>query len=262
MTWGHRPVRQVGRFVAVAVIGLTGTLGGTLAGTLDGLTATAVVAAAPAQLPATPTTDPATAPTEPQPEPTQPAPTPTAAPSPEPTVAPIDDGGDDGIDWQPIAIAVVLGVVLIAVIAALVGRGNRTRRTSTHRTAAWATVAAGPPSVQVQLLTTAQWIHDQLTLELLAAAPTAATARWYAERPRLDDVVIGAQQQWAAGHGDNWQRLAQTLSALAAAIDTNLRTRSQTPVDARLVEESAAVVHRQRAVLQQLVTVMWPLAQR
>lgn len=190
-------------------------------------------------------------------ETTPPAPEPTTPPpdAPAPTVAPGEDAGDDGVDWVPIAL-IALGVLaLILILGMVLGRG------STRRTAAPARRSPAP-SQQANLLSTAQWIHDQLTLELAAADPASAAQRWAHERSRLDDVAIGAQQQWQQGGGEAWQTLAQTMSSLGAAVDTNVTLRAQTPPDPTLIAESTQVVNRHRAALHQLITAMWPSVRR
>ena len=111
-------------------------------------------------------------------------------------------------------------------------------------------------SPQASLLSTSQWITDQLTLELMAAPPAAAQQRWTVERSRLDNVAIGAQQQYLEVQDPNWQPLAQTMSALAAAIDTNLALRAQEPANAQLISESTDVINRHRATLQQLIAAL------
>ncbi len=189
-------------------------------------------------------------------ETTPPAPEPPTAPAPEapaPTTPAGEDTGDDGTDWLPIVLIAVGVVALLVILGMVLGRGSR-KPAPTPR--------SGQPSVQSNLLSTSQWIHDQLTLELAAADPNSAKQRWASERSRLDNVAIGAQQQWSEGHGDAWRTLSQTMSALASAVDTNINLRSQTPPDAALIAESVEVVNRQRAALQQLITAMWPTIRR
>ena len=55
-------------------------------------------------------------------------------------------------------------------------------------------------------------------------------------------------------------RTVRTMAALASALDTNLRLRAQVPPDPALIQESTAVVTRQRAILSQLVAALWPTA--
>jgi hypothetical protein len=52
------------------------------------------------------------------------------------------------------------------------------------------------------------------------------------------------------------------VSLLATSLDTNISLRNQVPSDPRLIDESTEVVERHRRTLQQLVTAMWPLADR
>jgi hypothetical protein len=186
---------------------------------------------------------------------TPPAPEPTPAPpeAPAPTTAPGEDSSDDSTDWLPIVLIIVGVVALLVILGMVLGRGSKKPAPAP---------GAGQASPQSNLLSTSQWIHDQLTLELAAADPASAKQRWASERGRLDNVAIGAQQQWSEGHGDAWHTLSQTMSALATAVDTNINLRSQTPPDATLISESTDVVNRQRAALQQLITAMWPTIRR
>lgn len=200
------------------------------------------------------------------PEPTDAAPGTTAAPAPPVTtpVDPDDDGSDT--DWALIIVAIVAGVaVIIALIAAFSASSRRRRPPPPPRQASGSAPHQQPQqqqSTQVALLSTAQWVHDQLSLELMAADPRQALARWAVERSRLDNVAIGAQQQYAAGQGDPWQSLSQMMTLLASSLDTNLNVRAQDQPDARLIAESTEVVTRHRATLQQLLAAMWPLTRR
>lgn len=185
------------------------------------------------------------------PEPVDPVPVDPAPVASPPTVEPSTDADAstaDGRDWLPIVL-IIGGIILaIVLVGGLFGRSKR----------------KAPPveSPQTDLLTTSQWIHDQLTLELQVAAPAAALQRWALERRRLDDVAIGAQQQFAHGNDPNWQALGQTMSALASALDTNLQLRAQDPPNAQLINESVAVVNRHRGGLAQLIATLWPTVDR
>lgn len=193
--------------------------------------------------------------TAPPDEPTEPAPVEPVATTPIEIVGPPVE--DDGTDWMPIILIGFGIVLLIAVIAALASRSSR-------KPASPASPGHQQPAstAQINLLTTAQWIHDQLSLELLGAEPVAAQQRWLTERSRVDDVVIGCQQQFASHHGSGWQQLGQQLATLAAAIDTNVHLRVQPGADASLVSESNAVVNRQRATLLQMLTALWSATPR
>jgi len=182
------------------------------------------------------------------PEPDQPAPGPAETAAPSPT-----DPVDDDSSLAPI----LLGIGLLVLAAVIVGAVVSRRSAPDER---GATSPSPAPSPQTALLTNAQWIHDHLTLELLAVPPADALQRWTNERRRLDDVAIGAQQQFANGGGDAWASLSQTMTALANALDTNLRLRAQVPPDQALIQESTAVVNRQRVILIQLVAALWPTA--
>lgn len=198
--------------------------------------------------PLTPIPSPAPDPAPEQPAPEPPAPSAPEAPAPGVPEQPAPHSEDD-TDWLPILL-IVGGILLaIVVIAAVAGRKKKSGGTA-------------PPSPQSNLLSTSQWVHDQLSLELMAAPPAAGLQRWSTERSRLDDVAVGAQQLSAEGQDANWQLLGQTMSALASAIETNLQLRAQHPPNAQLINESTDVVNRQRASLQQLITVLRPTVER
>ena len=193
------------------------------------------------------------------PAPTDPPPA-TEAPAGPATTAPATPEPDDGssTDWLPIVLIIGGIVALLVVLVALLGRNKQPAPAPAAHTPRPPTA----PSPQANLLSTAQWIHDQLTLELMAAAPATAVQRWATERSRLDNVAIGAQQEFAAGNDPNWQPLGQTMSSLAVAIDTNLTLRGQQPPNAQLIGESNDVVNRNRATLQQLIYLLRPTITR
>ncbi len=191
-------------------------------------------------------------------EPEAPAPTtPIAEPiAPTPTT-PESETSDGGNDWL-LPVLVIGGLLLIAV--AIGGALSRSKQPKQPAPAAQPTPQQrhAEPSAQASLLSTTQWIADQLTLELLAAPPAAALQRWGLERSRLDNVAIGAQQQYLDAQDPNWQPLSQTMSTLAAAIDTSLTLRAQDPPNAQLISDSIDVVSGHRARLHQLVAVLLP----
>jgi hypothetical protein len=239
---------------AVAAIVLSAGAGGVLAADLPQTATTLAGAAAP-----TPTTGPGgtDAPAGTEPAVTQPAPA-EQAPDPAPPAEPAPITPDDNDLLQGILVPVGLllaAAAVIAVIAALVRSRKPTPQSGTRRSPA-------TPSPQASLLSTAQWINDQLSLELMAASPEAATQRWSIERSRLDNVAIGAQQQFLQTGGADWQLLGQAMSALAIALDTNVRLRTQRPPNADLIGESNTVVNRQRAELRELIMTMHPTIQR
>jgi hypothetical protein len=192
----------------------------------------------------------ATAP--PETEPPAEAPAEPAATAPPATEAPGEPAEDDGSDipWGTILLIGALVITLLVIVSALSARkSSRDRQAATPRRA---------DPARSSLLSTSQWVHDQLTLELMAASPASARQRWATERSRLDNVAIGAQQQWTEGHGEAWQRLGQTTSALAGALETNISLREQPDPNPQLVQQSVEVVNRNRAVLQQLISALWP----
>mgnify|MGYP001812308966 CR=1 FL=1 len=184
------------------------------------------------------------------PQPEQPEPE-----QPEPEAPPTEPADEDSS-----LVPILLGIGLLVLAAVVVGAVVSRRSSAPDERSAASPAPAPAPSPQMVLLTNAQWIHDHLTLELLAVPPADALQRWTTERRRLDDVAIGAEQQFVNGGGDAWSSLNPTMTALANALDTNLRLRAQVPPDPAVIQESTAVVNRQRAVLIQLVAALWPTA--
>ena len=256
--------RRTGRLrtISAAVIitavlvacGSDGPAANLTSGTLDPSAVDEGAAPAPTEAPTEPE---APAPTEAPAEPETPAAT---EPSPEPTAptAPDTETSDGGNDWL-LPVLVIGGLLLIAVV---IGGALSRSKQSTQATPAAPGPSSAAPSPQASLLSTSQWITDQLTLELMAAPPAAALQRWATERSRLDNVAIGAQQQYLDAQDPNWQPLAQTMSALAAAIDTSLALRAQEPPNAQLISESIDVVNGHRARLHQLLAVLHPTIDR
>jgi hypothetical protein len=238
--------RRTVRLPAIAAIALVAALlgacgsDGPAADLRPGTTADGGAAPAPTDAPAAPEAPAATdAPVAPE------APVATEAPT-TPDANPTTPDAEDSTDL--VVVFLIVGGLLLAavVIAGLVSRSKKSPS------------AAGSASASTQssLLSTSQWITDQLTLELMAAPPAAAQQRWTIERSRLDSVSIGAQQQYIEAKDANWQPLAQTMSALAAAIDTNLALRAQDPPNAQLINESTEVVNRHRSSIQQLIAAL------
>ena len=224
-------------------------------GTLDSGAVDEGAAPAPTEAPTEPE---APAPAEPEaPAATEPAP---IAPSPEPTAptAPDSETSDGGNDWL-LPVLVIGGLLLIAVV---IGGALSRSKQSTRATPAAPGPSSAAPSPQASLLSTSQWITDQLTLELMAAPPAAALQRWATERSRLDNVAIGAQQQYLDAQDPNWQPLSQTMSQLTAAIDTSLALRAQEPPNPQLISDSIDVVNGHRARLHQLVAALLPTVDR
>lgn len=224
-------------------------------GTMSSLTGGATVQAAATPVlsqPETVTTEAAPAeptPTNPPAEPVDTAAPGETTPDRDITIIAAPDDDNDDTNWLWIALLIGLGIAILALIAYLIGSR---KPAPAHRTAPAAAVA----SPALDLLNTSQWIHDQFSLQLLAATPPTALARWSAERSRLDGVAIGAHQLYLEGGGDMWQRLEQIMSLLATSIDTNVQLRAQDPPSVQLIAESANVVNGHRATLQQAINVL------
>jgi hypothetical protein len=178
------------------------------------------------------------------------------------TVTP-DGGGDDDIPWPLIIAGGAVVIAVIALIAALSRRGSSSGGT--------ATVQPTPSAASHQhhvaqdrgyALGSAQWVHDNFTVELLAASPEAAARRWNSDRARLDDATIRAQRFSAdPQHGVAWQSLAQSLSLLSASLETLIQLRNADEPDSGLIHEATDVVQRHRAQLASDIATLWPTLQ-
>lgn len=212
------------------------------------------------QLPAAGLALPATTPPETAPPETAPPetiPPETAAPDTIPTSVPAAEE-DDGIDvgtWLLITLFIVLAIIIVSAVVTSISR--RSSRKTTPPAAAPVTPAPLNDAAH-QLVASAQWIHDQLSLELLAAAPVQAAQRWSVERTRIDNVVIGTQAEASRSNNATWLQLGQFLSELASAIDTNLQLRVQEPPNMGLVQESANVITARRSDIQAAINLLRP----
>ncbi len=177
------------------------------------------------------------------------------------SIAP-DDGGDDDIPWPLIIAGGAAVIALVALIAALSRRKPRPTDTGVRST-------TGAPASHDQTaqdrgyaLGSAQWVHDNFTLELLAASPEVARRRWTTDRARLDDATIRAQRFSAEPeHGLAWQSLAQSLSLLGSSMETLIELRNAEQPDQQLIHEASEVVQRHRAQLASDIATLWPTLQ-
>jgi len=181
---------------------------------------------------------------------------PETVPASVPGTVPVEE--DDGIDvgtWLLITLFIVLAIIIVSAVVTSISR--RSSRKATPPAA-----APIPPAplndAAHQLVASAQWIHDQLSLELLAAAPVQAAQRWSVERTRIDNVVIGTQAEASRSNNATWLQLGQFLSELASAIDTNLQLRVQEPPNMGLVQESANVITARRSDIQAAINLLRP----
>ncbi|MAT04866.1 MAG: hypothetical protein CL424_07475 [Acidimicrobiaceae bacterium] len=177
----------------------------------------------------------------PAPQPTEaPAPQPTEAPVPAPTEAPVPDGGDDLDDagsGNAEAWLVLLGIIAVGAILAVVLASRR------H-----AGGTAGPDRRR-ELVATAGWVHDQLTLEILAMPPVEAQRRWAVERSRVDQLAIDGRTMASGGYREMWEQLGSILVQLSSSIDTALRMAAMNGADPALVTEAVQHAQRHRAEL-------------
>ncbi|MFV1990629.1 MAG: hypothetical protein ACC652_07795 [Acidimicrobiales bacterium] len=190
------------------------------------------------------TAPPETAPPETAPPETNP-PDDAAPPDSTAPEEPVDDGDSD----SKILIALLIGAALVgvvAIVASLMGR---------DKTVAPAPQAAPTaPSPKRQLLGNVQWLHDQLSLELLTGSAEQAAQRWSSERVRVDNMAIQAQQIAAEGADTvTWQQLAGSISGLSSSLNTAIGLRSDEEADPTLVREAVEVVNRKRRGLLPLI---------
>jgi hypothetical protein len=193
---------------------------------------------------------------------TAPATTPATTPVTVTTPATVPDGGGGSDSDVPWPLIIAIAAVAIAVIALIVTAGGRRRRSS----------PSGSPNVPYQTsvaqqdrgyaLGSAQWVHDHFSLELLSAQPEQAVQRWNADRGRIDDAIIRAQQFGTGPDGITWQRLGQSLALLSTSLDSYVKLRNQDPPNQALIDDAFAVANRHRAELGQQLARLWPTVQR
>jgi len=147
-------------------------------------------------------------------------------------------GGDQagGSNWLAIFGILVAAAFLVGVVPVL------TRRRPPPSSAA-------NPDRRLQLISTARWIHDQLSLEILGLPAADAQQRWGLERNRLDQLAIDLRVQAAERDPEVWNNLSATVSALASSLDTAVRMRSTPDADEQLARESVAIANRHRGDL-------------
>ena len=169
-----------------------------------------------------------------------PAPEPTEAPAPEPTASPDDGTTDDGDNSE--LWLVLLGILAVGAIFAVI---LASRRSSADATPYSTTTV----DRRTELIATAAWIHDQLTLEILAMPPAEAQQRWFVERSRIDQLAIDGRTMAASGYREMWDQLAIILGQLTTSIDTALRVGTMQGADPNLVAEAVNNAHGRRAEL-------------
>jgi hypothetical protein len=239
-TGPRRAARVLALSLSITVVGLGGTAGHSWATTPPD--------------PAAEQAPPETTPSEPAPPETSPAE--PAAPDTIPTSVPAEE--DDGIDvgtWLLVTLIIVLAIIVVSAVVTGIGR----RSGGKAKTPAAAPVAPAPTTDTAhQLLASAQWVHDQLSLELMASAPAQALQRWSVERSRIDNIVIGTQAEASRLNSASWLQLGQFLSELASAIDTNLQLRMQDPPNLGMIQESANVITARRNDIQAAINLLRP----
>ena len=187
----------------------------------------------------------ATAPTDPPPTDAPP----DTAPSTSPTTE-AGGGEDDDAETRWLLIALIAGgVVVLAVgLAAFLRRPGAPARSGEDVTVR---------REQASVLATAQWVHDQLSVELLTAPVEQTTPRWAEERRRIDHLVIVATRH-STSRDDLWAQLAGAAASLSLAIDTSLQLRLQQPPNRAMITDADSVTARRRAELGAVLGSLWP----
>jgi len=194
---------------------------------------------------------------------TAPATTPDTTPVTVTTPATVPDNGGGGDDSDvPWPLIIAIAAVAIAVIALIVTAGSRRRRTTPSGSGSVPYQTSVAQQDRGYALGSAQWVHDHFSLELLSAQPAQAAQRWNADRSRIDDAVIRAQQFGNGPDGITWQRLGQSLALLSTSLDSYVQLRNQDPPNPQLIDDAFAVANRHRAELGQQLALLWPTVQR
>ncbi len=169
--------------------------------------------------------------------------TPVVTEAPVVTDAPVatdapetDDGDDGGVPAWLIPVIVIGGLVLVTAVALASRRRSRDD------------VARGTGGRR-EAHAMAAWIHDQLSLEILALPAADGARRWATERSRLDQLAIDARAFAAAGDPELWNQLVVIMQTLSSSIDTAVRLRSTEGADAQMADEAVAIANRHRAEL-------------
>jgi hypothetical protein len=193
---------------------------------------------------ASPETNPPT--TESPVDPTTPVTTPASTPVTTPDSG---GGGDDDTPWLAI---IAIAVVVAGLIGFLVSRAAPSRSSSS------AGAAPVGNSARTDVLGAAQWVNDQLALEVLAATPEQATQRWAVERSRVDSIAIRANQQAHGADASSWVLLGQILAAVGSSLDNAVTLRGQPEPNPALIQQAVDVVNGHRRQLAGQLGAMWP----
>lgn len=148
------------------------------------------------------------------------------------------------------AVLVGFGLLLVVLLAMLVARSSRRKGTESPSVDRSATLLAA------QVLADAQWLHDHLSLAVLAGPGPEAQQRWIAERPRVEalsktayHVAVDAPEEVA----DVWIRVATAATSLASSLDVACARRAVDDHDPAAVADEMASVEAQRRGLLALV---------
>lgn len=190
---------------------------------------------------------------------TTPVTTPDTVPVTTPDTVPNGGGDDSDVPWGWIIAISAVAIAVIALVATSTGR----RRTTAQPAAAPIPRASTADQDRGYALGSAQWVHDHLAPELLAARPDLAAQRWATERSRLDDTVIRSQQYMSdPSVGVAWQQLGHSLSLLGTSLDSYVQLRNQQPPDQQQINDAYAVANQHLAQLGVALSQLWPTIQR
>jgi hypothetical protein len=144
-----------------------------------------------------------------------------------PTTEPEAESGEgDDVDWAPIAL-IAGGAVLVLAIIWLIAAAMRRR----------AVAAQARRRHLGDLVSRAEWIHDEASLEVMAAtaSPERLRTAWVDTHRRINDLSAEATALAARDdyrdEADDLRRLSHSLGRLAGALDTHVSLHLQDLTD-------------------------------
>lgn len=185
---------------------------------------------------------------------TEPPPEETPAEPPAESAPPAPAPEEDDNNWLLFVALLAVLVAGVAVVLSLLSRNDQRPASGQNR------LGADAHREQHNIMGTAQWFHDQLSVQLLGSPPDQALARWQYERPRVQSIAAAANQQ-AISADDPWHLLANSVLLLSGAIDTLLGLQVQQPRNDDAVQQATEVANARRRQLQALLVTMWPMVQ-
>jgi hypothetical protein len=137
-----------------------------------------------------------------------------------------DEGDGDDVDWAPIALIAGAAVLVLAIIWLIAAAARRRARAARVRRRHLG-----------DLVSRAEWIHDEASLEVMAAtaSPERLQTAWMDTHRRLNDLSAEATALAARDdyrdEADDLRRLSHALGRLAGALDTHVSLHVQDLTD-------------------------------